>query len=108
MSSRLGHIMPDTVTYATWSTGNNSGDPSWGSQSTADARVEFGSFKTRNAQGVEVDAQARIFTETDIPRKARVWLPGDDTAKGNEARKVTRRVEASTPDAGLTLYELYL
>jgi hypothetical protein len=106
--SRVSHLLTQTVTWATWTTKNNSGDPTWGSQSTAAARVEFGLFKTRNSQGVEVDVKAKVTTETNIPRKARIWLPGDDTTKGNEARKIVGWTEKATPSADLTLYGLFL
>lgn len=106
--SRMSHLLTQTVTYATWSTVNNSGDPTFGSQSTAPARVEFKLVKIKNAQGVEVDAQAKVTTEVNIPRKARVWLPGDDTSKGNEARKIVGWTEKSTPGGDLTLYGLFL
>lgn len=106
--TEVTNLLTQTVTYATWSSVNNSGDPTFGSQSTAAARVEFGTFKTRDSEGVEVDARAKVTTETDIPRKARIWLPGDDTSDGNEARKIKERTKVATPDGSIVLYGLYL
>ena len=106
--SRMSHLLTQTVTWATWSAKNNSGDPTFGAQSTAAARVEFKTMKTRNAQGVEVDIQTKVTTEVDIPRKARVWLPDDNTAVANEARKIVKRTKMATPDSSVTLYGLFL
>jgi len=106
--SRLDHLLSDTVTYATWSSVNNYGDPTWGSQSTAAARVEYTTTRIIDSSGEERDAQAKVYTETDISDKARIWLPGDNTNDANSGRLVMRRKESSTPNGGTTLYVLYL
>lgn len=110
----MTHLLTDTVTYADVSSrggsggSGGSGDPVYGSQSTAAARVEHGLFRVMGATGETVDAKAKVVTEADIPHQARLWLPGDDTAVANDARQIIGRKEASTPDSGLTLRELYL
>ena len=104
----VSHLLTDTITYKDVSSRNNSGDPSWGAAATATARVEFGPFRIQSAKGIEVDAQAKVVTETDVPHRAKVWLPGENTSDENAAHVIIRRKKASTPSASITLYELYL
>lgn len=105
--SRVSHLLTDTVTYADISTIGRDG-PSYGSQVEVSARVEFGTFRVLSANGEERDAVARVMTDTEIPAKARLWLPGDDTDEDNDARVIMRRKKATDPAGGLTLYEVYL
>lgn len=106
--SRVAHLLTDTVTYATRSSFDSSGDPAFASQLTATARVEHGTFLVVADNGEERRADHRVVTETNIPATARLWLPGDDTTSGNASRQIIARKEASTPHGGLTLRELYL
>ena len=101
------HLMTDTVTYAAISSKSNSGDPTYGSQSTCAARVEHYSKLVIGADGNEVAADHKVVSETEIKLTYRVWLPGDAVATANSARRVISVSKATTP-SGYTLYEAFL
>jgi len=106
--SRASHLLTETITYADVSSTDGYGDPTYGTRSTAPARIDYGIFRTTSPRGEEVMCSTRVTTETAVPHRARVWLPDDNAAVANEARRITRRKKSITPDASLTIYELYL
>lgn len=100
------HILSDVVTVAPFTGTNASGDPSFGAQVTYPARVEHGLLLFRTPDGNEVQSTHVVVTSTEIDRRSRVWLPGDDTADTAEARHAVdvRKAPQPTP-GGSTLYE---
>lgn len=105
---RVSHLLADTVTYSTQTTFDSSGDPNYSATATARARVEHGTFLVTDDSGTQRRATHKVVTEVDIPANARLWLPGDDTADGNDSRQIITRTSAATPNGSLTLRELYL
>lgn len=107
--SRMTHLLTDTISYKVPGGFDSSGDPaSLGSLTTAAARHEQGSFKVQDDEGNERMAQDRITTETDIAANALLWLPGADTSDNDESKQIIKKRKASTPNADITLIELYL
>jgi hypothetical protein len=102
------HLMTHTVTKASKSGRGNSGDPTYGAQSTIKARVEHVTKLVMNADGNEQAAHSRLISESEILLTDRVWLPGDDTAEVNESKQPIAVGHADIPDTGYTLYEAWL
>ena len=105
--SRASHLMTHTVTLASKSGRSNSGDPTYGSQTTISARVERKSKLFMAQDGNHKMAESRIISESEILLTDRVWLPGDDTTDTNESKQPIAVGNADTPD-GYTLYEAWL
>jgi hypothetical protein len=100
--------LTDTVTVAEPSGVSAYGDPTFGTKRTVKARVEGGPLLVKDGSGVEVQADYRIVTESEISVQSRVWLPGDDTTDNNAARRPVSVRSASTKSGGATLYEVVL
>jgi hypothetical protein len=102
------HLMTDTVTKSSWDgTRANSGDPSFGSQSTIKARVDHENQLVKTASGNEEMSSSQVISESEILITDRVWLPGDDTTKPNESKQPLKVAASSTP-GGYTLYRAWL
>lgn len=101
------HLMTHTVTKASKSSRANSGDPTFGTQTTIKARVEHRSKLIMKADGNEQMAESRLISESEILLTDRVWLPGDNTAVVNESKQPIAVGRADTP-AGYMLYEAWL
>lgn len=85
-----------------------SGDPSYGTPQTLDARVETAVRLVLDAStGNQIHAQFRVATKVLIPLGSRVWLPGDDTASTDSARRPLSIRNAYTQDGSFTLYETW-
>lgn len=93
----LTHLLTQTVTLAPQSGRTDGGDVTYGSQSTLPARIEWSKRLVIGADGNEVQADAVIVTETEIPRTSGVWLP-DDTPASDPARLILSARKAQTPD----------
>lgn len=104
---RVLHLLVDTVTVAAVTGVGNTGDPTFGAQSTLPARVENKSRLIPGTDGNDLKANHVIITETEIDRRSKVWLPGDSTGDANAARRILDVRKSSTPDS-FTLYETYL
>jgi hypothetical protein len=99
--------MTDTVTIASKSGRGNSGDPTYGAQSTIMARVEPVTKLVMGADGNEKMASTRMISESEVLITDRVWLPGDDTSEVNESKQPIKVGNAATPP-GYRLYEAWL
>lgn len=103
----LGSMLTDTVTYKQRTGVSTAGDPTYGSALTASARVEHGR-KIVQVDGEQVVFEHWFTTETELKPEWRCWLPGDDTTKDEESRRVVHVRKAATPDGLTTLFEVYL
>ncbi len=101
------HLLTDTVTVSSEASVSDSGDRVYGAQSTLPARVELKTQLVINIDGNQVKADHVVASKVKINLTDRVWLPGDDTAKVNEARRPITLKQASLPWGG-TMYETYL
>jgi hypothetical protein len=100
--------MTHTVTKASRTGRSNSGDPTYGLQSTIKARVEHKSQLVMAADGNETVAKTRLISESQILITDRVWLPDDDTSVTNESKQPIAVGRADIPSSGYTLYEAWL
>lgn len=80
--------MHQTVTFATKATVDGYGDPTFSAQTAISARVESKRDILRGTDGTEIESNHVVFSATQIPLDARVWLPGDNTADDSAARRV--------------------
>lgn len=101
------HLLTDTVTIASVTSRSGGGDPSYGAQTAIRARVEDESKIVIAPDGNERQANHKIVSEVAIGLTDRVWLPGDDTAKANDARRPVTVKTAQTP-GGYRLHETWL
>ena len=105
----IGHLLTDTVTYAAPDgTTTDGGQPNYSAQAEVAARVEAKSTKVSGPDGVERVGSTVVVSEAEIPVGSRLWLPGDDTTKTNEGRRVIGRRCASPPGGAWTIYEAVL
>lgn len=79
--------MCDTITVASQTGANSSGDPTYGAQRTLRARVVDGvdAGKTENPPATTV-----VYCESEILVTDRLWLPGSSTSAVNDARRPMR------------------
>jgi len=101
-------MLTDTVTIAHCTGVNESGDPAFGAQTTIKARVEHGTKVLLGPSGEAIDYEQIVATCDPIAQTDRVWLPGDNTADNNAARRPITVKRATTFDGVTTLYEAYL
>lgn len=106
--SRWSSLMTDTVYYATESSLDSRGSVTYGATTSTTARVEASTETVTGADGLQRQATHRIFSESEIPLRARVWVPGDDSTDATKARYPIRTGKASFPDGSDTAYETYL
>lgn len=102
------HLLKDTVTIQSPTGASSGGDPVYGdAQHTIKARVEKKIRRVPSAQGwanISVDA---LVTDTEIKTNDLLWLPGADTTKRAEARRLGT-VRTSTTFGGYRTYEVDL
>jgi hypothetical protein len=101
-------LLTQTVTFAPPSGVGAAGDTAYGPQQTTRARVEFGTKLLYGADGTQTTCEAVIASAAEIPMGSRVWLPGDNTADTNAAKRAIRVARASDPAGRVTVYETYL
>lgn len=102
----VGHHLTDVATMQV-PTGVSAGDPTWGAQTTVRCRVEYGTKLIIKSDGTQMESEASLVSEVNIPEGARLWLPGENTADNNAASRVIITKKAATFD-GYSLYETYL
>lgn len=66
---------------------DNYGQSTYGSASSAAARVEEERRRVERRDGTFVETTHRIYTETAIAHEDRVWLPGDSASDATLARE---------------------
>lgn len=98
------HLLTQTITVADQTGESGYGDPTFGTQYTLRARVEFGTELLRDTDGNETQSMAAVTTEVEIPRTSRVWLPGDDISEAGAGRTAITVKSAPLP-RGTFLYE---
>ena len=104
----MDRLLVQTITYATMTGRSVTGDPTYGDQAEAPARVELVSKLIRTPGGTEKQASHRIVTSTAIGLFDRIWVPGADTTSTNAAQRPITVNSASDLYGGGTLYEVYL
>lgn len=97
----------DTITIAPFLDRDGDGDPSFGAQFTAPARVEFKQTRVVGPDGQEVVSDTRVATKQSIGTQDRVWLPGASTADTNAARLALASQNAKNHGQDLTLFEVF-
>ena len=101
IAGRLTH----TITVQS-QTGVTAGDPTWGSQTARKARVEHGTKMIVAPDGSQKQSEHVVVTDFAIGPEDRVWLPGDNTADANAARRPIIVKKADT-FGGYFVYETY-
>lgn len=100
--------MTDTITYATESSMAANGNITYGTLTTARARVYRRSKIIVDQVGKQRQISHQVATETNIPRGARVWLPGTDTGVVAQAHIVMGVDTADMLDDSYQFYILLL
>ena len=102
----------ETAYYALATGTSNAGDDTYGSAVSFLCRTEIDRWKHGPIfiprHGEDLETAIRLFTETDVPDRAIVWLPGVDETDVTLARKVRRREVARRETGVVSHYELYL
>lgn len=104
---RALHLLTDTVTIASLTGRSDYGDPAYGALLAIKARVENETKMVIDQDGNERQANHKIVTESEVKISDRVWLPGDNIALVNDARRPVTTRDAATP-GGYRLYETWL
>lgn len=104
----LASKLPQTVTIATKSGVGDYGDPTFGAQSTVNARVEAQRKIITGTDGEPQESSHVIYSDTLIPRGSRVWLSEDDTGDTDEARRVIDARQIPSLRNAQVLYEARL
>lgn len=100
--------MQQSVTYASHSSMSVSGAITYASQSTISARVEFDRAFVPGPDGNPVECYHVIYSETQIPLGARVWLTGDSTGDNEQSKRVITSRSIPSLRANQFLYEARL
>jgi len=87
MDAQLKAQLKETINVAAESSRDNFGDITLGTPSTVSARVEQIEGTITYENGRQEITTIRIFTESEIKKTDRVWLPGDSTGNSNLARR---------------------
>lgn len=101
------HRFLSTISYASES-GFSDGDLTYANVATAKARVYQKAKTITLAKGEQRTTSHVVATTTNIPRGARVWLPGGNTSQIGQSYTVFEAVTATTLDGGYQLYMLTL
>lgn len=107
MSLPIARLLTRTVTYSVRTAVDNYGDPTFGSQTAIAAYVESDNDTVIGTNGEEIRSTHKIVTATEIPKDARIWLPGDSTADTDKVRRVLSTRTAQNP-GGFTVYETWV
>ena len=98
----------DTITVKRMTGVDNAGQPTYGDAETVKCRVERTLKKIVNADGQEVMSDAQIALAETVGLQDRIWLPGQDTTKVEEARTAHNYQEATSKDGQTTVRMLSL
>ena len=99
--------LTSTISYASESSFSD-GDIVYGTVTTAKARIIQRVRTIVDSVGIQRDTSHEIATTTNIPRGARVWLPGGNTAQVGQSYTVYATTTAAMLDGSYTLYILTL
>lgn len=99
--------MVDTITLAD-RTGITGGNPLYGPQYTARARLESSTKKIIGSDGNELQAEHVFATRTAVKTTTAVWLPDDDPADDTQMRRALHVKRAREPDGSGGHYEVFL
>lgn len=102
---QLASKLNQSVTYAAHSSISATGAITYGSQSTISARVELDRRFVAGADGNPVEVNHVIYSETEIPLGARVWLPGSTAANNQHSLRVMQSISTPSLRATQTLWE---
>lgn len=101
--------MSDTISYKERSGVDAAGKPTYGTLTTAAAKVWDRQDVFRNNRGEEVVTRSVVHTFTDVPRGSLLWLPGEDTTDNDNAHIVDytyKHVSCGARGSQWTLYEI--
>lgn len=99
--------MVNTITLARCTGASVDGDPTFGAQFSASARVEYATKFIPGSDGNQVQCEAVVASRTEIRTTDRIWLPGDNVSSNEEARRAITVKHATTP-SGDGFFEAYL
>lgn len=104
----LNSWFKDEITVQAMTGVNNYGQPTYGTKQTVKCRVEHDMKKITDASGQEIVSDTQIALSQKVGLQDRIWLPGTDTAKVEEARTAQNYKEATSKDGRTTMMMLYL
>lgn len=109
----LDHWLVDTVTVASISSRNSSGDPVFAAQRTVPARVQehIETFRVGGQVGSvqrQLRSKAVIYCTEEIKQGDRCWLPGASTANVDEAFDVIAVAETHNLNGNQKLFKVML
>lgn len=84
------------------------GDPTYGDPVVVMCRVQRKTQTIRTREGTTVESSTTLFSSTAIPRYARVWLPGADTAQVGQSNTVLEQKEDRTVAGVVAIQVAYL
>ena len=86
----------------------NSGQPLYGEFITIKCRVEHNMKKITDATGQEKISDAQIALSEKVGLQDRIWLPGADTSRVDQARKAQNFQSATSKNGRTTMMMLFL
>lgn len=104
----LSHLMTEEVTVKALTGRDTSGDPTYGAAATVKCRVQRKTQTIRTAEGTFAESSTTLFSATAIPRYARAWLAGSDTANDGAALTVLSTKEDRTLAGAVILNVAFL
>jgi len=94
----ISHLLPDTVDVAPRTGTDDNGDPSYGSVTTIDARIEQERELTEEV-GDERDSKEVFITNGTIADDYVVWLPSQNSGTPSDGQRVDT-IERADPLSG--------
>lgn len=105
----LRRLMAQTIYVAAQSsTLGTHGDRTWGSPTSAPARVEPNRRTFYGANGEGVTPDFAVFTTQRVGLSDRVWLPGENSASAAASRQPHRVFVGVDTDGTPSHYEVYV
>lgn len=94
----ISHLLQDTVDVAARTGVDGSGNPSYGSVTTLDARIEQDRELTDEI-GQERDGKVKFMTDGDITDSDVVWLPNENSGTASDGHRIDT-IERADPLSG--------
>ena len=98
----------DKITVQSVTGVSSSGQPVYGAKRIVKCRVEHDMKKITDSAGQEKVSDAQIALSEKLSSLDRIWLPGTDTTKIQDARTSQNYKEATSKDGRTTIMMLYL
>ena len=103
----IAHLLNQSVTTAAKSSVSSAGDYTFGAQSAVACMLVEKAKQIVNSEGVRVDINTIIISETLIDEGAFVWFTGDDTSDNNAATEILGKTKYHSP-SGQEIFEAYV